>query len=225
MGNPVNVSLQLPAAVGNGIALSQSAAGAAPLTINGSLASSGVATLSPARRVVISSQGNDSGITFALAGTDRRGNPQSETIAGTNAGSAYSVLDYLTVTSIKTSGATASTVTAGTNGVGSTDWQAWTLLLAPFQVGMAVEGDGATTYTVEHTYDDPNAAQAFTVSPNSNVPPVPWSDQTLDGLTQNMQGSIPGAGGIPSVVWASRLTITAGTGTVKFQAIQAGITQ
>ena len=36
-------------------------------------------------------------------------------------------------------------------------------------------------------------------------------------------GGIPGTNGVPSVVFASRLTIVGGTGTVTFQAIQAGI--
>lgn len=228
MGNVVNATLQIGAAVGNGIALSQSRGSAGNLTLNGSLATGGVATLTPARRVIVTSAGDDSSITFTITGTNRYGNALSEIMQGANGAATsgangYSASDFLTVTQIAASGATASTVTAGTTTVASTDWQGWTILLAPFQVGMAVESDGATTYSVEHTYDDPNANQSSSPAPTSNIPPVVWVDPTLNGMTANAQAAIPGPGGVPSVVWASRLTITSGTGAVKFQAIQAGV--
>ncbi len=76
-----------------------------------------VVTLDTPRRVIITSAGNDSGITFTLTGTDWANTPISEVVTGSNAGVASSVFDYQTLTSIVASGATASTITVGTNGV------------------------------------------------------------------------------------------------------------
>lgn len=64
-------------------------------------------------RVIITSAGNDSGITFKITGTDFANNVQSETVTGGNATGVTSTLDYRTVTSIVASGAVASTVEAG----------------------------------------------------------------------------------------------------------------
>ena len=229
MGNPVWSQVQVPAGAGNGIALSQSLAGAGNLTLNGALVSGGVATLSPPRRVYITSAGNDAGITFTVYGTDRYGTSISEVMQGANGaatsrGVGYSVNDFLTVTRIAASGATASTVTAGTGAVASSPWFGWSHEIAPLQVGIGCEVSGTATATVEHTYDDPNAAYPGAPQPNANSPPLAWADPVINAVSANTQTSLPGPNGVPSVVFASRLTVFSGTGTVTFQAIQAGIT-
>ena len=146
----------LTALSANGIALSQSLAGAGALTLNGAYATGGVATLPQPRRAGITSAGNDTGITWTIVGTDRTGNPISETLAGAGIGlTAQSVLDYLTVTSITSSGATASTVTAGTTGVASSAWirlDDWALP----QTAIQCDASGTVNYTVQSTLDDPN---------------------------------------------------------------------
>lgn len=227
MANPVFATLQLSAAVANGIATSQSGTGGTALTLNGSYVTSGVATLPQARRVLITSGGNDSGITFAIVGTDRRGYAISETLTGGNATGVYTQQDFLTVTKITPSGNTATTVTSGTNGVGSTDWFGWSMQIAPFQLGLAVIPGSGCTVSVEHTYDDPNSQQSNSVQPNSNFPPVPWTDPLISAVTTKTQGAVPAtnATGQPDVgvVFASRMTQTAGTTLSIFQAIQAGI--
>jgi hypothetical protein len=80
-----------------------------------------------------------------------------------------------------------------------------------------------TTWTVEHTWDDPAADFAYSIAPTSTIPPQAWPDPVLNAMIGSALGGIPGAPGWPSVPFASRLTITAGTGLVKMQAIQAGI--
>ncbi len=229
MGNPVWAQVQVSAGSGNGIATSQSLGAAGNFTLNGALVSGGVATLSPARRVYITSAGNDTGLTFTVYGTDRYGNTISEAMSGANGaatsrGQGYSVNDFLTVTRVASSGATASTVTIGTGSVASSPWFGWSHEMAPFQVGMACEVSGTATYSVEHTYDDPNAAQPGAPQPNANTPPLAWTDPSLSAQSAAAQGSLPAPNGVPSVVFATRLTVTSGTGTVTFQAIQAGIT-
>ncbi len=79
-------------------------------------------TLDTPRRVIFTSAGNDSGVTFTLIGTDWAGAYISEQVTGANVGVATSVLDYATITSITASAATASTITVGTNGVAGSAW-------------------------------------------------------------------------------------------------------
>lgn len=222
MAGTYTVTLQLPAAVVNSIAQTQSGTANTPLTLNGTAVAGGIATLSPARRVLVTSAGSDTGITFKIVGTDRYNNPLSEVLTG-GATSAYTKQDFLTVSSVTPSGATASTVQVGTNGVGSTPWNSWSDMIAPFQLGFGVEITNSATCSVEHTFDDPNSQQSSSIAPNSNYPPIAWTDPVVSSVSANTMGGIPGTNGVPSVVFASRLTIVGGTGTVTFQAIQAGI--
>src|ERR1700744_4680398 len=106
------ITKTLAAAVANGIALSQALGGAGFLMLSGSLVSGGVAVLGSQRQVIITSAGNDSGLTWTVIGTDDTGNPIKDQFAGANVGVATSNLNFATVTSISGSGATASTVTA-----------------------------------------------------------------------------------------------------------------
>src|SRR5690349_9122021 len=120
MPNPIDrLTKSLVAAAATGISTSQGPITAGnKFTLNGSKVSGGVATFDSQRRVIITSAGNDSGITFTITGTNDDGNTISEVLTGANATAAVSGLDYLTVTSIVANGTTASTVTAGTNTTG-----------------------------------------------------------------------------------------------------------
>lgn len=111
---PYYVSLGTPAvADADGIATAQAVAGAGNLTLDGAVASGGVATLTPARNVTILSAGDDSGITFTVTGTDFFGETLVETITGANAGTASGAKAFATVTQIAASGAAAGNVSAG----------------------------------------------------------------------------------------------------------------
>lgn len=105
------------AADADGVCASQSAAGAGDLLINGALASDGVATFDVPRNVVITSGGDDSGITFTVYGTDLYGAPMAETLTGGNAGAAAGAKAFKTVSRVAASGASASTVTVGSGDV------------------------------------------------------------------------------------------------------------
>ncbi len=221
MGNPYKVTIALPAAVANGISTSQSLGAAGNLTINGSLASGGVANLTSAnclaRRVSIASAGNDSGITWTITGTDRSGNVQGETITGGNAAAVSTVKDYATVTTIRGSGASASTVTAGTNTSASTEWRVQDMFCGVFNVGVVTAVSGTVNYNVEYTYDDPNAALFGSIAPNSNQPPVAIANPSFSGVTTGGQGAFT------TPVFAVRATVNSGTGTLTMQLITAGL--
>ena len=87
----------------------------AALTIEGALASGGSCTFDAGRVVTILSAGDDSGISFTVAGTDVSGDSQTESITGANAGTATGSKYFLTVTSIPAVGDPAGNVSAGIN--------------------------------------------------------------------------------------------------------------
>jgi hypothetical protein len=203
---PVVTTIIIDAPVSNGIATAQSLASAGSLTLNGSKVTGGVAILGTAstgaRRVIITSVGDDSTLTWTITGTDRNGQTQSEALTGATAGATVqSVLDYLTVTSITSSKLTAGNVTAGTNTVASGPWVPWDKYPSNFQVSLYYNPLTGTNVTaqVDVTYDDVYG----TFLPSGVTNPRPFTLPTMTGVTTVAAGSIT------TPVSASRLTITA----------------
>lgn len=158
---PIIVSVgPIDAADANGIAESQTVTGAAEVDIDGALSVDGVATLDAPRRVLITNGGNDASITFTVYGTTFGGAEVSEVLQGTNAGTVASTVDFLTVTSIVTSGSTsASGITVGTNSAAGSRWvrlDSW----ADAQTAIQCNASGTVNYTVQVTMDDPNNLSA-----------------------------------------------------------------
>lgn len=147
------LSLTLAAAAANNISASQSP-GAGAILINGSAASGGVATLDVARRVAITSGGNDSGITFTVTGTDRYGRAQSETVTGANAGAVSTTRDFLTVTGVTHSGSVATTITIGTTGVASTAPLIVDYFSQKDDIGVTLTFSGTANSSIEVSRDD-----------------------------------------------------------------------
>jgi hypothetical protein len=176
---------------------------------------SAVVTLDTPRRVIVTSAGNDSGITFTITGTSRtqQGSiAQSETITGGNAAAASTTQDFATVTGTTASGSTASTVTVGTSGTASGPWVPWDMFIKNFQVAIQANVlSGSPTYQVDVTQDD-----VFGTWLPSGVPfprAFPWPG--LVGATASVLSSID------KPVRASRLTLTA-VGSVQLTQQQAG---
>lgn len=152
---PVLLTKTLAAASVNAIAQSQSLGAAGNVTLNGATASGGLATLDTQRRVLITSAGNDSGISFTVFGATDSGTAIQETLTGANAGAVATNQDFATVTKVSSSGATASTVQIGTNTVGSTRWLLLDQHVTPGSTSLgALITAGSATYTAEYTYDD-----------------------------------------------------------------------
>ena len=120
----------------DGICASQTTSAAANMTLNGALTAtingnsvyapsvSGTAATADgawARKIGITSDGNDSGITFTITGTDVNGKALSETVTGPNSTTVYSTMstaaNFKTVTKIATSAATTGNITVGTAAV------------------------------------------------------------------------------------------------------------
>jgi len=226
MSNPSIVSLTLPALDADGISLSQTPLAAGNLTITGTFATGGVATLTPARRVAVASDGNDATRVFTIYGTDRNGNAQIEAITGVNMASVGSQLDFLTVTRVSVDAATAGAITVGTNGTGSTEWVLDNYLASSWALAIAVSTGGTVTYTVEATYDDPNKIgtslvampEQFSNEPGSYVPARAWPKSDMTAKTADAVAIYDN-----HPIFAHRLTITAGTARATMQSIQAGI--
>lgn len=208
---PKIVNKTLAAASSNNIALSQSLGAAGNLLINGSAATGGVATLDKQRRVIITSAGNDSGLTWTVTGTDTTGNSVTDTFAGGNVAAAQSNRDFKTITKIAGSAATAAAVTAGTNGVGSSPWTMLSMEHSPTNTSVAVTVTGTVNYTVEYTYDpywDLPATVPF---------PTVFPHGTLNALAVTADGILP------NPTSGVRITVNSGTGTARMTVVEAGI--
>jgi len=176
------------------------------------------------QRVIASSVGNDSGIFFRIVGLNQAGFTVTEFLAGTNATFAQSNLDYSKIISIQGSSsstvlipaATANSVSVGvstTGGQGSTMWNIMNWHVSPVNIELSgvTVGTQGVTWTAQYTYDDPNNLPAGIFFPQ------PFNHPTLINQTGSLDGPIN------DPVTAVRLLIAAGTGTVRFTVIQAGI--
>jgi hypothetical protein len=216
MGRPVVLTKALVAAVVNNLALSQPLAGAGNLTLNG--AAAGV--LDTQRRVLITSAGNDAGLTWTVIGTNDGGAPIRDQFAGAN-GAVASNLDFKTVTQVSASGATASTVTVGTNTVGSTPWQRFDPHLTPPYLDLVCQLlSGAATGQIEWTPDEFLAgpgAQPSVVNGPATFNPYAILHPQLQGLAASANGAIDWT------ICGWRWTTLTGTGTWKVTGTQAGL--
>lgn len=150
------IALTPAAAVATGIAQNQQPGAGGNFNLNGSLASGGVATLDSngnARRVLMTFAADESANTFVITGTGWNGQTQSETLAGTNT-TATSVKDYKTVTKITATVGAAGNISAGTNGVMSSQPYVCDAQVsrADYAVGLSV--GGTINVTIEESYND-----------------------------------------------------------------------
>ena len=117
----------------------------------------GFGILDTARRIIFTSSGTDTGLTITITGRDWSGSEITETVTGGSSGApASTVLDYLAATQVSVSGATAGTISVGTNGVCGSPWvslDGWSLAQIEGQCVVT----GTANYTVQITNDDPNS--------------------------------------------------------------------
>jgi len=169
MSRPIYYSASPSALDRDGICASQTPSGAGDLTINGALASGGVATMGAAQHVTLYGGSDESGKTFTAYGTDYQGQAISESRAGPNAGTVSFSNNFKTITRVAVSAATAGAVEVGVDGTMETQWFPLNHYLSGgFNVGFGVDITGTMTYTVQHTFEDvfastfnPATAKAF----------------------------------------------------------------
>jgi hypothetical protein len=210
MALPFHTTLAFAAPSANNISASQSP-GAGAILINGSAATAGVATLDAARRVLLTSGGDDTSRTFTITGTSASGSPLVETIAGGNPTS-YTTQDFKTITGVTHSGTVAGTLTVGTNQVASGPWYMPDRHLTPMTMGVAVVVSGTINYTVEYTFDNPN-------NPYTGTFPTVFPLATMTSQTTNQDSTFT------TPFYAVRVTQNSFTnpGTAKAVFIQSGL--
>lgn len=230
MAYPNTITMKLAASAATGIALAQTRGSAGNLTLNGSLVTGGVATMDVARRITaVSNSASDNTQTLTIVGTNRSNAPITETIALNGVTAVSTQQDFLTVSRETISAALVGNITSGTNSTASSPWFFDNPHDTPFQLTSAGRIiSGAVTYTLEYTLDDPNApVGGYTTYPifdtiefGSNTPAFPFPDPTINAYTAaNFIVTFNGP------VFAHRITVNSGTGTLYYQSIQAGIHQ
>jgi hypothetical protein len=207
---PVAVTVgPLAAANASNICTSQTTAGAAALTLNGTLVSGGVATLDKPRRILVTNAGNDSGISIIFTGTNGQAQLITETVAGTSGSTAYTVQDFATVTKAVTTGATsASGVTIGTNAIASS-WPVFLDHHALAPTSLQVVVTGTVNYTVQQTLDNPRTVGFASLN---------WfasSDSAVVAATASAQSNYA------YLPFAARILLNSGTGSATFTVLQA----
>lgn len=191
IGSHRELSLQFSAADADLIVEAETLVGAGSFTLT---TAAGV-TLTPAQRVVITSVGNDSGLTFTVTGTDWNGSTITEDVTGANAGSVTTTRNFASVTSVASDGATADDVTVGTNETGETDAHIIGVKGNSIHHLKLVEGSGNQSIP-EISFDDLNPAWNIDGGAGAT-----WQEYELD---ENGIGKLEGATMI-------RLKTTAGT--------------
>lgn len=145
------------------------------------------ATLDTARRVLFTSGGDDSLVTTTITGGDYAGIPISETLTLSNGSTVYSVLDYLTLTSITTSAAIATTIQVGTNGIASSPWVTFDPYSATAPTAIQATVSGTVSYTIQQTLDDPNSTSNAVA--RSSVTWVSHPDSAVVAATTTQQAN------------------------------------
>lgn len=192
----------------DGIVTSTDLTAATPLTL---LATS----FDPPRRILFTASAAITG-TLALVGTDRWGNPISETVSLPDTTPVPTQHVYATLTSITPSDTDADTIEVGWD----TEVISAPVMLDHFRnpFNVSVAGEilvGAANWTIQHTFDDLQLPDRARDVPSPAEGSGLWFDHaSLAGETTN------GDGNYAFPVEAVRLVVTAGT--VKMTVTQAG---
>jgi hypothetical protein len=169
-------------------------------------------TLDAQRQILFTDGGSDTGITFTVSGMDISGNPLSEVVPGSAGSTVATKLSYYVVTKILASGATATTLSVGTNGVATSQWlrlDDWALGAVSCQCSVS----GTVNYTIQSTNDDPNS-YGNPVTPSS----VTWDTALINqsAKTGELAFNLTAQPAFLSVL------LNSGSGTVTLTAIQSG---
>ena len=174
-----------------------------------------------ARRIIITSAGDDHLHTFTIVGKDWNGYPVTETLTGATAGNAaQSLYDYTVITSITPVQNTTGTVQVGTNGVASTR----PIFLDEFGLAptaIQVNVSGTANATVQQSLDNPNDVGLILGTGYTGINWVNHPDSTLVNLTGTVQGNYAY---VPKVVRLLLNSGATGTSSVTIRLSQAAIT-
>lgn len=222
MARPVAITKALTASSATAICAAQTLGAAGNLTINGGLASGGVATLDTQRQVLFTTTENDSALTATIYGTDGRGSVIVDSITLPSSTTKATNLNFKTVTRIAVNGAIGANITVGTNGVGATHWIQFDPYLTPSYLSLVCQlvtgsGNAGIQYTSDPFIAD--SVQSAIGQGYATPNPLAIDHPSLQSITATSEGAID----FPITAW--RAIINSGTGTWKFTGIQSGLSQ
>lgn len=203
----------------DGLALSQTPAGAGAFTLNGALIVGGLLAVGAPQFLTAYSASNISARTITFTGVNGNGLAISETITGPNNSTVSTTKSFASGSvSAEISGAAAGAIELGVSGLGNgnpipLDHTKQT----PFDMSVAVTlPDGAgPTWTFQHTFDD---VQAVGYDPEAST--STWFDHDDSNMVAQ---TVKRNGNIVVPVTAVRTQKTAGTGGLRTTIIQQGI--
>lgn len=190
----------------DGVCASQTLGGAGDLTINGALATAGVATFGEQQRVTLASAGNYSAVTFTLYGTDARGRSISEALVGPNNSTVTSTLNYKTVTRISSSAALGTAITSGNSDALETAWVALDTRRPIKSISIELSSGASMTFELQLSNQSPQRI----ITNESEI--VAFADSTVTGKTASFLITATTA------IQAARVKVTSfvsGTGTLR----------
>ena len=203
---PISFTRSQPAADANSVAANQLLNASGAITIDGDLASGGVATLTvPAYLTVFSEK--SASVTFVATGTRPGGGTQTESIAITASGTVTGSLSFATVTSVTASAPTSATISVGNAVPGYTDWIPLDIYTPNQVTTISAKTSGTVNYSVEYTNEDPfdrSIQQLSKAHPNASLTAAS-GDETQFTTT---------------LMRAVRLKINSGDGSVRFTVVQ-----
>lgn len=206
----------------NGIFEDQTTGGAAALTLNGALVSSGIAyahgvanTTAQAQKVSIEGTGNNAAFTATIIGTDAGGAAQTEVLTLANNGTATTTAYFRTVSSITVDGNIDGNIEGGFLSAQGAALREFYLdrqqLPGNTSLTAALSSGGAATFTAQYsvTVRDPQSTTSYAGS-------AVW--QSVDGLAAVTATT---SSNLAYDAVAVRLIVTTYTsGTITFTAIQ-----
>lgn len=180
MSRPGTFTLTPVAADADGVCQSQTPVGAGNLTINGALATAGVATFSQPARVSITTTIDDSARTFTITGTDRFGNALVEAVTGPTT-TTNSTSNFATITQIAVDAATAGAITVGNADVLESAWYPWERYSDSYTAQVTLSAGASMTYELQHTATDLQTA-GFAESSATAVADATATAQSANGI-------------------------------------------
>lgn len=203
---PISFTRSQPAADADSVAAAQLLNASGAITLNGSLVTGGVASLTLPAYVTVFNE-KSATVNFVVTGTRPGGGAQVETLSIASSGTVTSSLSFATVTSVSASAATSATITVGNALGGYTDWIPMDIY-TPNQVSaISAKVSGTVNYLLEYTNEDP-----FDRSITQMAEPHPASiyggssgDQTY--FTNQLMRAV-------------RLKINSGSGSVRLTIVQ-----
>jgi len=143
----------MDAADPNGVCETQTPSGAGNFTINGDLQTDGVAEFDIPRHVSFTSEGDESGDTYTITGTDRDGVALSETITGPNTTTVNGLKNFKTITQIATSGIGTGNITIGSADEAESQLIPTDVYADELTYAVTLSSGASLTYNMLYTHD------------------------------------------------------------------------